>query len=231
MQVTSEGLALIKGFEGVRTEAYRDAAGIWTIGYGHTGSAGAPPVHAGMRISRSTALAILKRDVETFADGVRRLLKVDLSDAQFSSLVSFAYNIGLGNFRSSSVLKAVNARDFDQVPRRLALWVKAGGRVLPGLVRRRAAEAEMFAGASAADVHEAAPVDRIRGKPAHLSTTNWAAIASAVAGIATSAAAAFRDVADAVGGRTLALAAVVVIVIAAGWIIRERQRRSAEEGL
>jgi lysozyme len=233
MNVTFEGLALIKRFEGFRAEAYRDAAGVWTIGYGHTAMAGAPDVHPGQRISRTGGGEILKRDVEAFAKGVKNLLAVELNDAQFSALVSFAFNVGLGNFRSSSVLRAVNGRDFDQVPRRLALWIKAGGRVLPGLVKRRAAEAELFA--KRVDDHPAetvrTPVVPIKGKPAHLSTINWAAALSALAGVATSLAAAFRDVADAVGGRGLALAAALVIVLAAVWIIRERCRKSAEEGV
>jgi lysozyme len=242
MQITSEGLALIKRFEGFRAAAYRDSAGVWTIGYGHTSMAGAPQVHAGLRITRAAAEAVLKRDIDAFAAGVGRLVSAELSAAQFSALVSFAYNVGLGNFRSSSVLKAVNARDFDQVPRRLALWVKAGGRVLPGLVKRRAAEAEMFAMGRAAAAEEisgtpARPpnvggrVTPITGKPAHLSTTNWAAAISAVAGIATSLAAAFRDVEEAVGGPGPALAAVIVIAVAAAWIIRERCRKSADEGV
>src|SRR5262245_17770828 len=127
MRMTQEGLALIKRFEGYRAEAYRDAAGIWTIGYGHTSMAGTPHVVAGLKVTRSEAADILKSDVDVFAEGVRKLVTAELSDTQFSALVSFAYNVGLGNLRSSSVLKAVNAQEFDQVPRRLALWVKAGG--------------------------------------------------------------------------------------------------------
>jgi GH24 family phage-related lysozyme (muramidase) len=131
MQITHEGLALIKRFEGFRGEAYRDATGIWTIGYGHTSMAGPPEVGAGLMITRAEAADILRKDVDAFSNGVRDLVDAAINDAQFSALVSFAYNVGLGNFRSSSVLKAVNAEDFETVPRRLALWVKAGGRVLP----------------------------------------------------------------------------------------------------
>lgn len=233
MRMTREGLALIRRFEGFRPEAYRDSAGVWTIGYGHTAMAGEPDVIHGQRITRTEGERILTRDLEGFAAGVRRLVTVELNDAQFSALVSFAYNIGLNGFRSSSVLKAVNARAFDQVPRRLALWVKGGGRVLPGLVKRRAAEAEMFAtgAGEGTPAMVRAPVTPIAGKPAHLSTTNWAAAVSALAGIATSLAAAFRDVADALGGPLIALAAILVIAAAAMWIIRERCRKSAEEGV
>jgi lysozyme len=144
MKMTREGLDLIKAFEGFRSRAYRDAVGVWTIGYGHTSMAGKPEVKAGMEISRAEAEIILARDVDVFADGVRRHVRVVLNDQQFSALVSFAYNVGVGALAKSGVLAAANRGDFAAVPRRLALWNKAGGRVLPGLVKRRAAEAQLF---------------------------------------------------------------------------------------
>lgn len=144
MQMTEEGLALIRRFEGFRANAYRCPAGVWTIGYGHTSQAGPPAVRAGMQIGEEEAARILRDDVQRFADEVGAVLAREVSVAQFSALVSFAYNVGMPAFRSSSVLKAVNAGRFGEVPARLRLWVKAGGRVLPGLERRRAAEAELF---------------------------------------------------------------------------------------
>lgn len=230
MKVTADGLALIKRFEGFRAEAYRDPVGVWTIGYGHTSMAGAPDVKAGLRVTREEAGDILARDVALFADGVRRHVKVPLGDKQFSALVSFAYNVGLANFARSSVLKAVNAGDFDAVPRRLALWVKAGGKVLPGLVKRRAAEAALFAGS--ADVAEsAAQPEAVTGKPALQSTTNWAAVLSAAAGFLTAFAAAYRDVAGAAGGPWPAFAAFAVMLAATAWIMRERMKKAREEGV
>ncbi len=92
MKMTEEGYALIRAFEGFRAEAYRCASGVWTIGYGHTSRAGPPDVFAGMRVTETEAARILVADVERFADGVRDALRRDLSDAQFSALVSFAYN-------------------------------------------------------------------------------------------------------------------------------------------
>jgi lysozyme len=145
MHVTEEGLALIRRFEGFRGVAYRCPAGVWTIGYGHSSAAGPPEVRPGMRITEAEARAILARDVERFAAGVRGALTRELAPAQFSALVSFAFNVGIGAFRGSSVLAAVNAGDFAAVPDRLQRWVKADGRVLPGLERRRKAEAELFA--------------------------------------------------------------------------------------
>lgn len=144
MQMTEEGFALIRRFEGFRAEAYRCPADVWTIGYGHTAAAGPPIVAGGMTISREQADDILRRDVARFARDVAAVLRVTLSDQQFSALVSFAYNVGIGNFRKSSVLAACNGGDLAAAPRRLQLWNKAKGRVLPGLVKRRAAEAELF---------------------------------------------------------------------------------------
>ena len=144
MQMTDEGLALIRRFEGFRANAYRCPAGVWTIGFGHTSQAGPPAVRPGMVVGEDEANRILMADVQRFADEVGPLLTREVSAAQFSALVSFAYNVGVAAFRRSSVLKAVNEGRFAEVPARLGLWVKGGGRVLPGLERRRAAEAELF---------------------------------------------------------------------------------------
>lgn len=144
MRMNGAGLALIMAFEGWREKAYRDAVGVWTIGYGHTSMAGAPEVKRGMVITKAEGAEILRRDVDLFARGVTKLLTVTLNDNQFSALVSFAYNVGLGNFKKSSVLKAVNASNFQLVPHRLMLWNKADGRVLTGLTRRRKAEGDLF---------------------------------------------------------------------------------------
>ena len=144
MKVSAAALALIKSFEGFRSRAYRDSGGVLTIGYGHTSMAGLPRVTPNLRITVTDAAHILERDVNSFATGVAALLKRPLTDDQFGALVSFAYNVGLVNFAKSSVLTLVNAGAFERMPRRLALWNKAAGQVLPGLVRRRAAEAALF---------------------------------------------------------------------------------------
>ena len=230
MRMTEEGLALIKRFEGYRGKAYRDATGIWTIGYGHTSMAGAPAVAGGLEITREQASEILARDVATFTRDVKASLRVELSDRQFSALVSFAYNVGTGNFRGSSVLKAVNAGDLDAVPRRLQLWTKAGGRVLPGLVKRRAAEAQMFLDASSID-GPPPPVEKLDGKPLHKSTTSLAAVVSALAGIASTLLGTARETAGVFGGGGMAIVAVVIMIAAAAWIIRERRIKSQDEGV
>jgi lysozyme len=221
MKMTNEGLALIKRFEGFRHMAYRDPVGVWTIGYGHTSMAGPPTVKAGLEISLDEAHEILRRDVAQFEHGVSTAVKVPLSDPQFSALVSFAYNVGLGAFRKSSVLAAVNARDFSAVPRRLNLWNKAGGRVLAGLVRRRAAEGALFAGNEDAEVR--APVEVAPSKPVAKSKTIWSA--SIILALA---------VVQSLMTTTLQVTTLLVLLMiaaAVGLIIYERFRKLKEEAL
>ena len=221
MQMNDEGLALIREAEGFRDKPYRDAAGVWTVGFGHTSMAGPPDVVAGLEVTGEEAAQILARDVSVFASGVAKELVRPLTDGQFSALVSFAYNVGLANFRGSGVLKAVNAGDFEAVPRRLQLWVKAGGRVLPGLVKRRAAEAALFMQQASAAT---GPVEIIKGKPAQKSTTIWAAAMVAILAVT-------NHVAQIVGYSVFGLALTAGIIAAAIWIIRERHRKSLQEGI
>lgn len=140
MTVSDEGLDLIKSFEGCRLTAYRDAAGVWTIGYGHTG----PDVVPGGTITQQEADALLQADVNRFASGVEALVEVPMTQEQFDALVSFAYNIGLSAFGQSTLLRLLNAEDYDGAANQFQRWVHGGGKVLPGLVRRREAEAELF---------------------------------------------------------------------------------------
>lgn len=144
MQTSDAGIALIQEFEGIRLTAYLCPAKVWTIGYGHTSAAGSPKVTPGMKISRAKATEILKSDLAVFERGVSGLVKVELEQNQFDVLVSFAFNCGLGALRKSTLLKRVNAGRLDAVPAELMKWTKGGGKVLPGLVRRRRAEAEMW---------------------------------------------------------------------------------------
>lgn len=221
MKVTEEALDLIREFEGFRGRAYRCPAGVWTIGYGHTAMAGRPAVTAGMDISRAEADAILRADVATVAAGVRRHLRAPLSDSQFSALVSFAFNVGLGNFAASSVLRSVNAGALDRVPARLMLWTKAKGRTLAGLVRRRAAEAAMFAGADSRHPRLApATVAPETGKPPMRSST---VLAAGAAGLCQLAPFIFTGPAL-VAATAVALAALV-------WIVRERRRHGRDDGV
>lgn len=139
---SSAGLALTRNFEGLRLSAYQDSAGVWTIGYGHTG----PEVHAGRRVTEPEAEELLRADLASAIDCVRRAVKLELTQAQFDALVDFCFNAGRGNFLGSSLLRLINAGNMASAAQQFGLWVHASGRVIPGLVRRRAAEARLFAG-------------------------------------------------------------------------------------
>ncbi len=141
-RINAAGLSLVKQWEGLKTTAYQDVAGIWTIGYGHTSAAGAPVVKPGMVISESRAEEILRADLAVFEERVERLVKVPLNDNQHAVLVSFDFNTG--KLHSSTLLKKLNAGDYDAVPSELMKWVNAGGERVKGLVNRRSAEAGLW---------------------------------------------------------------------------------------
>lgn len=144
MRTSSEGLALIKSFEGLRLTAYRCPAGVWTIGYGTTSAAGVGKIEAGMKITQVQAESMLIRSLVDYEEGVLRALVIRPTQNQFDALVSLAYNIGIGAMSKSSVVKALNRGDVAKAGDSFMLWNKAGGKVLPGLVRRREAEKTLF---------------------------------------------------------------------------------------
>jgi lysozyme len=146
MKMSADGLALVKEFEGLRLKAYKCPAAVWTIGYGHTSSAGAPIVTSDLEITRDEAEEVLKRDMGQYEDGVRKLVTVGITQGQFDALVDFAYNAGVGALQKSTLLKKVNAEKFDEVPAEFMKWTKGGGKELPGLVRRRRAEVKLWRG-------------------------------------------------------------------------------------
>jgi len=145
MHMSQGGLDnLLKKFEGCKLKAYRCPANVCTIGYGHTSAAGAPEVKDGMVITQERAEEILKVDILKYERAVEDLVKVELTQNQFDVLVDFAYNAGVGALKSSTLLKKVNAGKFDDVPAELMKWTKGGGKVLPGLVRRRQAAVDWW---------------------------------------------------------------------------------------
>jgi len=138
--------AITEPSEGKRLTAYRDCVGIWTIGYGHTKRAGLPDPVVVRRITDKQASQILADDLGVFEDGVERALAnvKDIKQHEFDAFVDLAFNIGLGAFKSSSVLRLYRAgRKFDAAQGLLA-WNKAGGKVMPGLVKRRESERQWF---------------------------------------------------------------------------------------
>lgn len=138
-RINAAGLALIKEFEGLQLEAYLCPAGVPTIGYGTTNG-----VHLGDQITEATATALLKEDLQRFEAAVSQAVQVPLTSNQFSALVCFAYNVGAEAFRTSTLLNVLNQGDYAAAAEELLRWNKAAGEVLPGLVRRRTAEQQLF---------------------------------------------------------------------------------------
>lgn len=134
------GRELIKRFEGCRLEAYQDTGGVWTIGYGHTGD-----VEPGQKITQHQADAILNYDIDRHAEGVAKLVSgLTLTENQVAALVSFAFNVGVKRFAGSTLLKLLRAGHVQRAAAQFPRWKFDNGRVLPGLVKRREAERQLF---------------------------------------------------------------------------------------
>jgi lysozyme len=141
MSVSEAGLELIRACEGFRPDAYRDAVGVWTIGYGHTGN-----VRAGDRITREQGEALLRLDAGCAVEAVGRIVTVPLRQGQVDALVSFVFNLGEGALAGSTLLRKLNAGDAAGAAAEFPKWCHAGNAVLPGLVTRRARERALFEG-------------------------------------------------------------------------------------
>lgn len=139
MKTGINGFNLIKEFEGLRLHTYKCPADRWTIGYGHTANASANDV-----ITEAQAISLLYQDVAKSERAVNQYVRVPLTQNQFDALVSFVFNLGVGNFRTSTLLKKLNAGDYDDAAKEFGRWIHAGGKALPGLVRRREAERALF---------------------------------------------------------------------------------------
>lgn len=155
MKTSPKGIAFIAAHEGVVTRAYRDVAGVWTIGVGHTAAAGPPKPAAGMTITREEAFAILARDLPAYERRVAVALGA-VTQPVFDGAVSFDFNTGAIN--RASWAKAFRAGNLAAARDGLMQWTKAGGRQIAGLVRRREAEARLiFEGTYGTDVPGATP--------------------------------------------------------------------------
>lgn len=137
--INSAGIALIKESEGLRLEAYQDTSGIWTIGWGHTRG-----VHEHQHCTPEMAEALLESDLMGAEEAVGRLVKVPLTDNQFAALVCFVFNVGEGAFAKSTLLRKLNEGGYSLVPACLKSWIFDNGKVISGLVKRRAAEATLW---------------------------------------------------------------------------------------
>lgn len=141
MLISRNGIELIKRFEGCKLTAYKCPAGKLTVGYGHTGD----DVTEGLTISQEDANDLLFDDVLCFENGVNNLVKgLDLSQGMFDALVCFAYNVGLDNLKKSTLLKLLKDGKVLEASEEFVKWNKSNGKVLDGLTKRRAAEADLF---------------------------------------------------------------------------------------
>lgn len=140
MKTSDRGVNLIKQFEGLRLDSYRCSAGVWTIGYGHTG----PDVKEGQRITKLEADRLLRQDLERFENTVNNTVTVELNQNRFDALVSFTYNVGEEAFKRSTLVGKLNNGEIAEASEEFLKWNKAKGRELVGLTRRREAEQELF---------------------------------------------------------------------------------------
>lgn len=139
MKTSQQGIDFIKRHEALRLNAYRDAVGVWTIGYGHTSTA-----KQGMVITEAEAEKLLKQDLKTAEDEINRHC-LPLKQHQFDSLVSFVFNVGIGSFRRSTLLKRLKMDvNHPDIANQLNRWVYGGGKILKGLVKRRKEEANLY---------------------------------------------------------------------------------------
>jgi lysozyme len=189
-----QAFEIIKEFEGLKLTGYNCPAGIATAGWGHTG----PDVKVGMKYTRARAEAWLRADIAHAAKRLSGVVKADvladLSDSQYAALLSFVFNLGAG--AKWAIWKRINARQFDAVPAQLMRFVNAGGKRLPGLVRRRAAEAALWEQVD--DEPEVPPSTTLRmigmtpptpviEKPLTVSKTMWTGAGVAASGVVAGA--------------------------------------------
>jgi lysozyme len=139
MRLSEAGTQVLVDREGMRTTAYQDSVGVWTIGVGHTAAAGPPAPCAGMTITEAEALKIFDIDNDFVEREVNRLVTVPLEQWEFDALVSFAFNVGTGAFASSTMLKKLNAGDKEGACREFSRWHKP-----PEIIPRRNAEQACF---------------------------------------------------------------------------------------
>jgi lysozyme len=181
-QISEDGLALVKRFEGLQLRAYKCPADVWTIGYGHTAGA-----TQGLVIDDAEAHRLLRKDLANAEAAIDDMIRVALTDDQFAALVSWTFNVGAGAARASTLRRKLNAGDYDAVPTELAKWRKGGGKILNGLVRRRAAEAEIWSRsniAPASPLPVPRPDNPDRSSPAKSKTIQAGAAGGGLLGVA-----------------------------------------------
>ena len=148
LKISESMIAVIKKFEGLRLKAYKCPAGVFTIGYGHTEN-----VFADSEISELMADQILRKDLQKFEQTINDL-DLPLLQCEFDALVSFVFNVGIGNFNKSTLKKLLSQKKFFYAAKEFDKWVFAGGKKLPGLQNRRNKERKIFEGRKVEDYHD-----------------------------------------------------------------------------
>ena len=144
MKTSQVGIELISSFEDTKLQAYDDGVGVWTIGIGTTIYPNGVKVKKGDKCTLEQAKEYFAHDLKRFESSVNNLVEVPLSQNQFDALVSLTYNIGSTAFKNSTLLKKLNAKDYAGAADQFLVWNKGGGKVLKGLVKRRASERALF---------------------------------------------------------------------------------------
>ena len=140
MWTSEKGLELIRKFEGLKQNAYYCPAGKLTIGYGHTGT----DVFVGQHITPEKAEELLRKDIEKFETVVNQCVEVEITQGMYDALVSFTFNLGIVNFKKSTLLRLLNRRDYRGAAEQFDRWIYVNNRVSNGLIKRRAAEKALF---------------------------------------------------------------------------------------
>lgn len=162
MRTSDKGLLMLMRNEAVVLSAYKDSVGVWTLGVGHTASAGLPKPVAGMTVTLASALALLREDIEAYEKGVNRAVKVPLAQHEYDALVQFHYNTGA--IAKASLVNKLNKGDRLGAADGLRAWNKAGGKVSKGLVRRREEERKLFLTGDYGDISKVPVYDKYPGK-------------------------------------------------------------------
>ena len=144
MRTNEAGIDLIKHYESLRRQSYLCPANVWTIGYGATRLWDNEPVPPFTTITEQQADDLLRRDLVDTEDFVSRLIRVPLTENQFSATVSLVFNIGAGNFQRSQSRQRINRKNYDGAASIWWQWRRGGGRILPGLVKRRESERQLW---------------------------------------------------------------------------------------
>lgn len=134
---SGNGIRLTEQFEGCPLDAYKDCAGVWTIGYGHTRG-----VFPGMSITHEIAEAFLKADIKAAETTVNKLVTAPITQNEFDALVDFEFNTG--GLKNSTLLRLLNLRNYEGAAREFVKWSHVSGKVVAGLLRRREAEENLF---------------------------------------------------------------------------------------